>query len=159
LTRHVTFVFVLCQFKSSNVVNKNQQSLRRLSPQLRQDAYLQLAERAVQVVGDTPRGRSRAESHPQMAPSAGFSHIFTVFQSFIILLSSSVKIHQDSKLVRHVSLILCFHCLDYVQVVCHRTGTVLRARLKSWLGLMRIALRRRGWPLTICHWNFLQSML
>lgn len=32
----------------------------RLSPQLRQDAYLQLAERAVQVVGDTPRGRSRA---------------------------------------------------------------------------------------------------
>eukprot|EP00435_Cladocopium_sp_Y103_P034838 s2584_g9.t1 len=32
----------------------------RLSPELRQDAYLQLAERAVQVVGDTPRGCSRA---------------------------------------------------------------------------------------------------
>lgn len=36
--------------------------LRRLSPKLRDEAYSQLRDRAVHIIGDTPKGRSRAEA-------------------------------------------------------------------------------------------------
>eukprot|EP00438_Fugacium_kawagutii_P006583 Skav203057 [mRNA] locus=scaffold4669:28661:30384:- [translate_table: standard] len=59
-------------------------SSTRLSSNLREEAYSQLRDRAVHIIGDTPRGRSRAESRHFGEVEATTSHNITFHVCFLM---------------------------------------------------------------------------